>query len=74
MHGIQGNGAFFREEAASNQQLLAHRRLEVSMEISQQVNASSAQRLNMLEPEPSMAPPLGQPCIDIPGLKWYCPL
>ena len=47
--------------------------LEEHGEVFQWERAGSAQRPHRPEAEPSMAPALGQPCPDIPGLQGYCP-
>ena len=61
------------EEGAQSLRVLAKRSLEEHGEVFQWERASSAQRPHRPEAEPSMAPALGQPCPDIPGLHGYCP-
>ena len=57
---------------AANWQVLANWCLQGTREDFQLENASSAQRPEMSESEPSMVPALGWPCKDIPGFQWYC--
>ena len=54
--------------------MLPNWRLEGTGEVFQRENASFAQRPEMPESEPSMAPVVGQPYKDIPAFKWYCPM
>ena len=48
--------------------------LEAAGEVFQRERTGFAQRPHRPEAEPSMAPSLGQPCPDLPGLQWYCPM
>ena len=54
-----GNCVSFREEPPANRHVLANGCLEATGEIFQREKASSAQRPDMTQSEPSMAPDLG---------------
>ena len=71
--GMLGKWASLGEEAAGSHRVLENWPLEAAGEVFQHERAGSAQRPHRTESEPSMAPALGQPRPDIPGLHCYCP-
>ena len=69
---MQGKWASLWQGAAASRRVLANRPYDPAWEDIQRERASSAQRPHRPEAEPSMAPALGQPYPDIPGLQSYC--